>query len=73
MYENDVFHVPPLLLSWQHLLPSLPLARAEAAYVSEAVLAGVMTGIMQPCARSDLICVLPLRGDLSRASQGRFI
>ena len=44
----------------QVLLQNLPSARAEAAYVFEAVLAGVTAGIMQPCACIDLTCVLPL-------------
>ena len=51
------------------LHPNLPTARAEAAYVSEAVSAG----IMQPCARSDLICVLPLGVALNRAGKRRLI
>ena len=39
---------------------NLPLARAEAPYVSEAVSAAVTAGIVQPCARSDLMCIPPL-------------
>ena len=50
-------------------LPNLPSARAEAAFVAEAVAAGVTAGIMQQCTRGDLICVLPLGVTFNRAGK----
>ena len=54
-------------------LPNLPSARTEAAFVAEAVAAGVTAGIMQPCSRGDLICVLPLGVAFNRAGKRRLI
>ena len=54
-------------------LPNLPSGRTEAAFVAEAVAAGVTAGIMQPCMRGDLICVLPLGVAFNRASKRQLI
>ena len=55
----------------QFLLPNLPSAQIEAAYVSEAVSAGVTAGIV-PLERGNLAATLRLpRPDLRPASRGR--
>ena len=42
-------------------------------FVDGAVAGGVTSGIMQPCAQGDLLCVLPLRVAVNGAGKLRLI
>ena len=50
-----------------------PSALAEAAFVSEAVAAGVAAGTMRQCAKGDLRCILPLGVAFNAARKRRLI
>ena len=50
-----------------------PSALADAAFTSSAVQAGVNTGVIRQCARSDLKCVLPLAVAVNHALKKRLI
>ena len=50
-----------------------PSAFAEAAFVADAIATGVATGTMRACARSELICILPLGVAFNSAGKRRLI
>ena len=50
-----------------------PSARAEAQFVTEAIVAGVAARTMRACARGDLICILPLGVAINSAGKRRLI
>ena len=54
-------------------LPNHPSALAEAAFVAEAIAAGVAAGTMEVCQRSALICILPLGVAFNSAGKRRLI
>ena len=50
-----------------------PSALAEAAFVAEAIAAGIAARTMRACSRDDLICILPLGVAFNSAMKRRLI